>query len=292
MQNFYWYLICTLKTIFNLLPHKAAVRFGSFMGTLMWLVCKKKVDKAEARCVRVLGVGVTTARGIVHESYRNLGRAAAETLRLPKIADCVGDYVTLKGEENIRSALAEGKGVILLLGHLDNWEICNIHASRKYPFHVLGANQRDERINELLAKLRSIGGARNVRKGSGLKAAIDCLRKGEVLCILHDQDAKDKGIVVPFLGEPASTPTGIVKLAAKFGAAVIPVHIFRNEDGFTHTAIFEERLRDPSGKPFGADEELSLRMCNDRISAWILEHPEQWLIWLYPRWASTVPGDK
>ena len=30
----------------------------------------------------------------------------------------------------------------------------------------------------------------------------------------------------------------------------------------------------------------------DCPEAWILEHPEQWLIWLYPRWASTVEGDR
>lgn len=292
MQNFYWYLICTLKVIFGVLPHKAAVRLGSFCGTLMWLICKKKVDKAETRCVRVLGVGVTVARDIVHESYRNIGRAVAETLRLPKIVSCVDRYVTFKNENNLKDALAAGKGVILLLAHLDNWEIANIYTSKKYPLHVIAANQRDNRINELLMHLRSLGGAHNVQKGGGLKGAIRCLRQGDVLCILHDQDAKEKGIVVPFLGEPASTPIGIAKLAAKFGSAVIPTQIYRNEDGFTHTIVFEPPLKDPSGKPFGVDEKTSLAICNERISSWILERPQQWLIWLYPRWASTVPGDR
>ena len=97
---------------------------------------------------------------------------------------------------------------------------------------------------------------------------------------------------MPFLGEPASTPLGIAKLAARFGSAVVPLQIVRNEDGFTHTLIFEPPLCDPSGAVFGQNEETALRICNDRISAWILEHPDQWLIWLYPRWASTVQGDR
>lgn len=292
MQNFYWYLICALSKIFCFLPHKAAVRLGSFLGSVMWLVCRKKVDKAERRCVRVLGVGVTLARAVVLGSYRNIGRAVAETLRLPKIAGSVERYVSFEGRENLQNALDAGKGVILLLGHLDNWEIANIYTSRWFPLNVIAANQRDTRINDLLMKLRALGGARNIQKGQGLKGALRCLKNGEVLCILHDQDARDRGIVVPFLGEPASTPVGIAKLAARFGSAVVPAHIVRNPDGFTHTITFEPPLRDPGGGVFGVDEEAALRACNDRVGAWILEHPDQWLIWLYPRWASTVQGDR
>ena len=292
MQNFYWYLICALSKIFCALPHKAAVRLGDFLGRVMWLVCKSKVDKAEKRCVRTLGIGVTPARAIVLGSYRNIGRAVAETLCLPKIAGCVEKYVSFQGRENLQNALDAGKGVILLLGHLDNWEIANIYTSRWFPLNVIAANQRDSRITDLLMKLRALGGAHNVQKGQGLKGALRCLRSGEILCILHDQDPKEHGVVVPFLGQPASTPIGIAKLAARFGSAVVPAHIIRNEDGFTHTIIFEPPLADPSGDVFGKNEETALRMCNDRISAWILEHPEQWLIWLYPRWASTVEGDR
>lgn len=292
MQNFYWALICALERVFCALPHKAAVRLGAFLGTVMWAVCKSKVDKAERRCVRALGTGVTTARAVVHGSYRNIGRAVAETLRLPKIAPDIEKYVSFRGRENLDRALAAGKGVILLLAHLDNWEIANIYTSRWYPLHVVAANQRDSRINDLLMRLRALGGAHNIQKGQGLKGALRCLQKGEVLCILHDQDAKERGVIVPFLGLPASTPPGIAKLAARFGSAVVPTQIVRNADGFTHTISFEPALSDPSGAVFGKNEELSLRMCNDRISAWILEHPEQWLIWLYPRWASTVQGDR
>jgi lauroyl/myristoyl acyltransferase len=292
MQNFYWYLICTLKSIFSCLPHKTAVRLGAFLGQVMWLVSKKRVDKAERRCVRALNIGVTLARSIVRESYRNIGRAVAETLRLPKIADHVEQYVTVTGMENVEAALKKGKGVILLLGHLDNWEIANIYVSRYLPMNVIAANQRDPRITDLLMKIRALAGAHNIQKGQGLKGAIRCLRNGEVLCILHDQDAKEKGCVVPFLDQPASTPVGITKLAARFGAAVIPAHILRCRDEFTHKIIFEPELHTPDGTTFGENEELSLKLCNDRISAWIREHPEQWLIWMYPRWASTIPGDK
>lgn len=258
----------------------------------MWFVSKKKVDKAETRCVRSLGIAITPARRIVIESYRNIGRAVAETLRLPSMKGSVGDFMKLEGEENVQRELDSGRGVILLLAHLDNWEMAAFIASRLWPINAIGADQRDSRITDLLMSIRASGGAKPIQKGQGLRGAIQCLKRGEVLCILHDQDAKDKGLVVPFLGLPASTPTGVARLAAKFNAAVVPLHIVRNQDGFTHTAIFSPALTDPSGEVFGKNEEYALTACNECISTWIREHPEQWLLWLYPRWASTVPGDK
>ncbi len=51
-----------------------------------------------------------------------------------------------------------------------------------------------------------------VSKGFDLKAAIRCLQRGEALAILVDQDVRDKGVVVPFLGLPASTPYGPAKV--------------------------------------------------------------------------------
>ena len=89
---------------------------------LVWFFSRARVDRAEARCVRVLQVGVTTARAIVKESYRNLGRGLAEVLRLPSLCPGLLDYVEVHGEENLREALAKGKGVVALTAHLGNWE--------------------------------------------------------------------------------------------------------------------------------------------------------------------------
>ncbi len=292
MQEFYWRAVTVLRRLLLWLPHRWAVRLGGWLGLLVWLLCKKRVDAAEARCVRILGLGPTLARRIVRGSYRNMGRSAAEFLRMPKLVKEVDRYLSVQGLEHVEKAARQGRPVIFMLGHLDNWEIANAFMSRRYRLNVIGADQRDPRMTALLMELRSYAGSHNVTKGQGLKAALACLRRGEMLAILMDQDAKEKGLVVPFLGFPASTPLGPAKLAAKFAAAVIPAQVIRNPDGFTHRLIFSAPLEDPSGAVFGSDEALALRACNDLISRWILEHPDQWMLWLYPRWGSTLPGDR
>lgn len=288
-QDVTWRGLCALRWLMTRLPHRMALALGAALGTVLWFFSKRKVDDAEVRCVSVLGVGATTARSIVRNSYRNIGRGAAEMLRTAYLSKNLSQCLCVHGAEHLEKAFARQRGVILLSAHLDNWEIAAIWGCRHYLVHAIGADQRDERITDLLQELRSEAGVINVEKGQGLRGAIKCLKQGHVLAVLMDQDAKEKGLVIPFLGVPASTPLGVVKLATRFSSPVVPVKVVRRGSSSIHDVTFYPPLEQPDGVPFGTDEALSLKLCNDIISQWVLENPEQWLLWIYPRWGRPEP---
>jgi lauroyl/myristoyl acyltransferase len=272
------------------LPHEGAVRLGAGLGLLAWFLSWKKVDAAERRCVRVLGVGVSEARRIVRESYKNHGRCAAEILRMPVLGDATDGLFSIHGEDNLLEAFKRGKGVILLSAHLGNWELAASRITRMgIPVEAVGAEQRDPRMTNLLFELRASGGVATIGKGLDLKGALRCLQGGKALAILLDQDAKQKGIIVPFMGRPASTPYGPVKMSWKLGAPIVPVFFIRKENGINHDLTFLPVLDLPPGD--GGEEALkaAVTICNDVLGDWITRFPGQWM-WLYPRWASTV-GD-
>jgi len=288
-QQTTWLALTVVEKAARLLPHLSALTLGSALRALVHRFSRKRVDAAEARCVRALGVGISTARDIVARSYRNLGRSLMEFYRLPLIADHLDDFVALHGEENLRQALAEGKGVILLTAHFGSWELAAAALARRgFPMNAIGAEQRDDRITGKIISLREQAGVTTIGKGFDLKAALRCLKKGEILGVLLDQDPRDKGMVVPFLGLPASTPYGPVKLAHRLGAAIVPLFIVRRADGSGHDLYLLPPLKGARGT-FGEDLEADLARCNDVLSRWISDHPDHWL-WLYPRWMSTV-GD-
>ncbi|NLO56287.1 MAG: lysophospholipid acyltransferase family protein [Thermovirga sp.] len=290
-QDVTWRLLKGFGWIVNRMPHTFSVRLGGWMGILVWLFSRARVDRAEARCVKVLQVGVTLARAIVKESYQNLGRGLAEVLRLPSLCPNILNYVEIHGEENLRDALAKGKGVVALTAHFGNWEYAAaVLAMRGFPMNAIGAEQRDPRITDLVVSLRSSCGVKTMSRGFDLKGAVRCLRDGEVLGVLLDQDFGDDGMVVPFMGMPASTPFGPVKMADRLGSAVVPIFIIRRPDGVRHDLFIEPALEEAGGAPFGQDVEASLELCNDTLGEWIVRYPEQWM-WLYPRWASTT-GDR
>lgn len=290
-QDFTWAALAGFGRVVNVLPHRISVSIGGWIGLLVWFFSRSRVDRAEARCVKALQVGVTTAREIVRESYLNLGRGLSEFLRLPDLGENVLDHIRIHGEENLLEALSRGKGVILLTAHFGNWEYTAAAlAAKNFPMNAIGAEQRDRRITELVVSLRSACGVKTMSKGFDLKSAIRCLREGQILGILLDQDFGTNGIVVPFLGIPASTPFGPVKMADKIGSAVVPTFIIRRDDGYSHDLYILPLLDEAGGLPFGEDVEASLSLCNEILGEWIRRYPGQWM-WLYPRWASTT-GDR
>lgn len=283
----YWWFIRLFQKIVLFLPHSWGVLLGGWAGFLLWGADKSHVDAAEARCVRVLGVGVTRARRIVRRSYMNLGRGAAEFLRFPVMGKNLVRYVHVHGEANLAAAYAEGRGVILLTAHFGNWELAAARiASMGYPMNAIGADQRYSVITDLIASLRREGGVQTLGKGFDLRRSLECLKRGELLGVLLDQDPRDQGMVVPFLGVPASTPIGPVKMVHKRQARVVPLFILRHKDGVHHDLYLLPALEGKEGKPFGEDLLHSLEQCNQVLSAWIEKYPDHWM-WLYPRWAST-----
>lgn len=286
-QQAAWLGIRAFQLIAERLPHTAAVRLGSWLGFLAWLFSWQRVNAAERRCVRVLGVEVTEARRIVRESYKNHGRCAAEILRMEVLEVLINDLITIHGEENLREAYARGKGVILLSAHIGNWELAASRITRMgIPVEAIGAEQRDPRITDLLFSLRASGGVETIGKGFDLKGALRCLQAGKALAVLLDQDAKHKGVVVPFMGRPASTPYGPVKMSWKLGAPIVPVFCIRKEDGYRYDLTFLPALDLPAGD--GGEEAIkrAVAVCNEVLGEWIRRFPGQWM-WLYPRWAST-----
>lgn len=287
-QPLIWAAIKVFRFIFNILPHRAALSLGDMIGRVVEKFSSEKARKARARCMKALGVSKSEAERIISESYSHFGRALVEFVRMPQMIDKLDELISLEGEEHLREAFDRGKGVILLAAHIGNWEYAAaLLASKGFPLHAIGAEQRDYRITNAIEELRRSAGIKPIGKGFDLKGALSCLKGGEILCIMLDQDAREMGIVSPFLGLPASTPVGPVKMARKFGSAVVPVHMTRNADGVHMTMIIEPALEGRDGEPFGEDLQYSADLCNEIISGWIRRSPGQWM-WMYPRWASTL----
>ena len=237
------------------MEHERAVALGGKLGSLVARLSHKKVAEAVERCMKILGVPRARAEEIVRGAYEHFGRAAAEFARI-----------------------------------IGNWEYsaCWL-AHHGLPINSLGADQRDERITELIKDLRRAGGAKALGKANDLKAMIKALQRGEVIAVPIDQDAKEAGVVSPFLGSPASTPLGPAKLAAKLGCDVIPGICTRNPDGVTFSMKFYPPMKGRDGEPFGKNIQTSTDDLNAVISEGIKAHPEQWM-WMYPRWESVERG--
>ena len=269
----------------RLLPHSFALALGRFLGRVLRLVLWRKVDRAESRCVKALGVGVTIAREIIRGSFMNLGMSAVEFLRFPIMKAHVDEYMDFPAESQalLREALSRGRGVILMTSHMANWELAALRViNAGFELHAVYTPQRnDGGIETIISDIRTnVTGMHIIDNHRGLREIFKVLKAGGIVVIMQDLDARKDGVPTNFLGLPASTHDGVVKLWRKFGCAVIPSHYTRDKDNPAHhTLVLREILSDR--------EDFSLEMCDEVIGEWIRERPELWL-WLMDRWEYTL----
>jgi len=220
--------------------------------------------------------------------------SVVEFARLELLAPRLTSLVSIEGKEHLDEAIARGKGVLIMTAHMGNWELGGARmVAEGYAIAPLYTPQRNVGgVNDLVSILRgSAAGMEMIpSEGLGMREIFRALRKGKLLVLLQDLDARSKGIVVPFLGLPSSTAAGIIKMHRKFDAPIVPILCLRNPDGVTHKIRIHRILSDlpdEDGNLFGFNMEKSLKVCNNILADWVTEHPEQWM-WLIDRWGSTV----
>ena len=99
------------------------------------------------------------------------------------------------------------------------------------------------------------------------------------------------GVFVDFFGRPASTASGVARLAVKTDAAVVP--------GFTiwDPGLKKYRLRfDPAVKLIrtkdrAADVVANTAQFTKIIEDYVRRYPDQWL-WVHRRWKTRPEGEK
>ena len=180
--------------------------------------------------------------------------------------------------------LSEGKGAVLITGHVGNWEILGqAIAAAGYPIATIAKPSYDPRVTRWLHEWRSRQGLKVVwRDQNSGKAILRALRSNSLMAFLIDQDTKTAGEYVPFFGRPAFTPTNPAALALRTGAPVI--FCWHHRRGKRHRITIERVVFQPSGNR-QHDVVALTSLLTARLESVIRAVPEQW-VWMHRRWRS------
>ncbi len=272
------------------LPRSLALAAGASLGMLVRLAgLRRRV--AEANLARAFPERDAAWRAqVLAMHYRELGRVAADYARLPALVRAPREQVfaSWTGEEHVHAALARGKGVILLTGHLGHFELFAAATGRVLPIAIMVKPLSNPGADAWLAKLRTDAGEELLPLGAGVRGALKRLRAGGALAMVADQDARRDGVFVPFFGIPSSTPTGPAWLSLASGAPIVFGTCLRAPDG-RYDAGFLPPL-DPEGdaNDVAAVTELTRRH-TALLEAAVRERPESWF-WLHKRWKTPPPA--
>ena len=270
----------------RIIPRRWGLTLFAFLGSLGFRLYRTDRERAIRNIARSFpGADALIVRAIAKGSFEALGRNALDALRLihlPK--ERVLGLCTIEGEEHLRSAIAEGNGVIGLTGHIGCWELMAAHLTAKgYKISVIARSLYDRRMDDLLVSMRRRHGIVSIPRGSSAVAGYRVLRRGEILGMLLDQDIDVDGVFVPFFGRPAHTALGAAAFALRSGAAIVPMAIHL-QPGRRHHITILPRLEAPGG---GMPKEVRIaeltRSCSEAIERLIRIYPQQW-VWFHDRW--------
>ena len=284
----------TILAVLGLLPRPLARLAAGLATFLVYLLVSRYRRVAHLNLRLALPeLSAGERRRIVRGVYRNLGRMLAEFAHFPRYTrQNVAQVITYDGFENYAEAVRRGRGVLYLTGHLGAWELgAFAHSVYGHPLHVLIRALDNPFLNELVNRYRSLAGNRILEKRDFLRGILEALRKNEVVGILIDQNVSPQdGAFVQFFGVPASTATGLAKIALRAEAAVVPAFAFWD------AALGHYRLRfdPPLELVRTADPEQDV-VANIQLFTHVLEqhircHPDQWL-WIHRRWKTRPPGE-
>ncbi|HEU4456812.1 MAG TPA: lysophospholipid acyltransferase family protein [Longimicrobium sp.] len=220
-------------------------------------------------------------------AYEHLGREAAAMLRLSRLdADAIVARTVPRGWDEMEAALAERKGVLLVTGHYGNWEIAAATvAARGVPIAAIVRRQGNRLVNDRLNELRRRLGVETITQREAPSRVPRLLRKGGVVGIVGDQDARRAGIFVPFFGRPASTHRGPALFAIKLGTPVFSCVARRLPGAGVRYEVAGERVPVVRTGDVEADVHVLTAELAARLEAQVRVAPEQYF-WFHRRWKS------
>jgi KDO2-lipid IV(A) lauroyltransferase len=149
---------------------------------------------------------------IARESYRNLGRVAIEATLVSR--GTAKDVLALFGPSPtwrvVDGALAKGRGLLLVAGHLGNWELAGAYiAARGVPVHPIARGMSNPLSDAYFRRTRERLGMHIMHDQQAVRRVPRVLRDGQAVGFLSDQATVGlASTFVPFFGRPAKTPRG------------------------------------------------------------------------------------
>jgi phosphatidylinositol dimannoside acyltransferase len=263
------------------LPEPVAAALGRSIADIAWKRRGKSVLRLESNLARVVpDAGPERLAELSKAGMRSYMRYWMESFRLPTwSAERVEENVQIKGAHYLKDGLAAGRGVVLALPHLANWDLAGVWATRvlDIPFTTVAERLKPETLYDRFVAYRESLGMEVLPHSGGeaFGTLARRLRSGGLVCLVADRDLSASGVEVKYFGETARMPAGPALLAQQTGALLMPVTLWYDEAplmrGQIHAPVEVPETGTRAEKASSMTQALA-----DAFATGITEHPEDW----------------
>jgi KDO2-lipid IV(A) lauroyltransferase len=279
----------------RLLPRSIARAVGSGIGAIAFSVLGR-LRRVGVRNLELAFPETTPLdrEAILRSEYRNLGFLLAEFCKMPDYSAATASrFIRYEGLENYLTARERGKGVLVLTGHLGAWELSSFyHSLMGMPMGMVIRRLDNPLVDAFVNRIRCLHGNRVIHKDDFARGLIASMRAGETVGILMDTNmTPPQGVFVPFFGVLACTASGMARIAAKTGAAVVPGFLLWEKSEQRYVLHFGKELEVVRTGDGEQDALANTASFTAAIEKYIRQYPEQWL-WLHRRWKTRPLGEE
>jgi KDO2-lipid IV(A) lauroyltransferase len=291
-------LVVSTVRLLSLVPLRVALAVAAAVAWLGWNLARSTRRQMLAQLAVAFPEMTPGERvAIARASLSHLAALAAEVVTLPRWRDRLEDYVGLAPgvDELLHAAMARGRGLVYVTGHVGNWELMAQRVPRigAWPFSTIAKATVDPGVNALMETARRAGGVETLWREdpSTARAMIRSFKRNGVLGILIDQDTNVQGVFVPFFGRPAFTPRAAADLALRFRAPVVVGTCRRRgpNPGDGHLVEVVEVPYDPDAPDRESEAVRLTAACTAVLEAAIRRNPVEW-VWMHERWKTAPPA--
>ncbi|MBI1917064.1 MAG: lysophospholipid acyltransferase family protein [Planctomycetes bacterium] len=203
-------------------------------------------------------------------------------------------YGRLYGGDKVVAGLLSDRSLLIVTGHLGNWEIAG-YALGVFGFktYAIARTLDNPYLDHFLLSFRERTGQKVLAKKGDFDQIQELLAGSGAIATLADQDAGQRGLFVDFFGRPASTHKAVALLALEYNTPLVVIGVPRLGEAEFNGFQFEEPARyriilsdyiDPEeykGRP-DAVKAITQRYTT-ALERVIRLAPEQYF-WLHRRW--------
>ena len=272
----------------SLLPLSVVRTFGIVLGKLYYRLNLKRVKISRVN-IRLCfpALSEQEQERLVKENICAVGQWMFEVGRIwlwP--SERLLKLVTVRNEALFFDAVKAGKGVLLSMPHMGNWEVIQPYIStHSEAAGLYKPHKKNPRISDFVRDQRRRD---NTELGStdvgGLRLLMKALAKGKTIVVLPDHNPREEhGVYAPYFGRKVLTTTLIHSMAKRSGAAVFTAVAVRTDGGW-------ELVFEPVPDQHGDDPVTAATAVNRGVEQAIAMAPEQFQ-WVYPRFRVLEPGE-
>jgi KDO2-lipid IV(A) lauroyltransferase len=265
------------------MPEPVAREIFMLIADRAWQRHGRGVRQLEKNLRRVVGgePSEDELRELSRRGMRSYFRYWLESFRLPSMSrERILSGMRITGVEQIHKNLDAGRGVVVALPHMGNWDHAGAWiALSGTPFTTVMERLKPESLYDRFVAYRAGLGMEVLPATGGADDVFATLARrlddGGLVCLVADRDLSATGTEVRFFGEPARMPAGPALLAQQTGALLLPVTLWYDD-----SPVMQGRVHPPIEVPeTGTRAEKTSVMTQalaDAFATGIADHPEDW----------------